>query len=302
MDVQGLDLNLLKVFDAIYTHRNFTRAGEALDISQPAVSRAMRRLREVFDDVLFERRPHGVAPTRKADAMAPHVQAALDSTQQTLYLGERIVASDLAVSFRLGTNDYISLLILPRIAQRLRHEAPHVRLMAPNAGHTSATDMLDNGSIDAAIVSERAASGRHGSMPLFTEDYVCIVSGANARVRSGGIDLVTYVSLHHLLVSHETALHGWVDSALQEMGRSRHVAMSIPHFSAAPAVIACTDMVCTLPRRVARLLSTRYDVRVLELPLPSRQHMFHLTWLRRYGSGSVYGWFRNQIAAACADI
>ncbi|MEX0731571.1 MAG: LysR family transcriptional regulator [Aquisalimonadaceae bacterium] len=302
MDIKGLDLNLLKVFDAIYTHRNLTRAGDSLGISQPAVSRAMQRLREAFGDMLFERVPQGMTPTRKAEMVARHIQSALDNAQTALHLGKQVKPQDLDVAFRLGTNDYLSLLLLPRIAQRVRVHAPNVRLIAPNVGHTCVQFMLDSAAIDAAIVSEEVAGSRYESMPLFTEEYVCIAGADNRRVPAAGLDLDTFVALDHLLVSHATAERGWVDSTLQGMGRSRRVAMSIPHFSVAPSIIVSTDLICTLPKRIAHLLERFHAIRILPLPIRNHRHLFHLVWLRRYGSGSHHSWFREEIAAVSREL
>lgn len=295
VNLAAVDLNLLVALEALLAERSVTRAADRVGLSQPAMSRALGRLRALFGDRLFVRTTEGLVPTPRAEALAEPLARALAGVRGLL----RPDGFDPATyrgRLRLTCPDIQSLEILPPLMDRLRRQAPGLDVEVLNL-HGDGLDMLLAG--EAELATGRFTEPRPGiyGMVAYRSGFACVVR-ADHPVVAEGLTLERYVDLPHVLVTVTGRGPGTVDEALAERGLSRRVALRLPHFLAAPLIVARTDMVLTLPRALARRMAALAPLAVLEPPLPLDGFDIGLAWHERMQDDPAHAWFRREVAAA----
>ena len=296
MDVAGFDLNLLKAFDALYAERHVTHAGQRIGLSQPAMSGALTRLREVFGDELFVRSPAGMQPTPRADALAGPVSAALRLMRDVL----RTEAFDPAAADHTVTvamTDYAAFVLLPPLLSRLAVEAPRLDMRVRGIfGRAEALDLLDTGEANLAVGFPVEASARVLVRPLLREGFACIARRGHPAFAEGA-GLEKFAAAPHLLVSPEGDRLGLVAQKLAARGLARRIVLSLPQFLVAPFVVADTDLVATLATRVARRFAAAdLGIAVHEPPIALPDWPLALMWHRRVDDHPATLWLRDRIA------
>lgn len=297
MDFHGIDLNLLVAFDALMKERNVTRAATQVGVSQPAMSAALSRLRILLGDPLFQRSSAGLTPTARARDLASPIAAALRQIESAMLSQPDFQPETASITFKLGLQDYPTLVLLPALLEALEQTMPGIALnvLAYN-DRNDAVDLLDAGAIDVAIgVSPINTDARILTRPLIRDEFVTIVSSDSAAARQA-MDLNTYLGLQHILVSPEGKLHGLVDQALAQQGKSRKLALTLPQLFAVPAVVARTSMAATILKRVALHSQTSHRLALFAPPLALPDIVFHLIWHRRSDHHPAQRWFRDFIA------
>ena len=301
MDVVGFDLNLLKAFDALYAERNVTHAGLRIGLSQSAMSGALTRLREVFEDELFVRTQTGMQPTPRAHDLAGPVAHALGLVQGALGVGRFNHRTSDQV-FTIAMSDYAALVLLPPLLARLAVEAPRIDLRVRGMfGRDEAVALLDGGEADLAVGVPPHASPRILALPLFQESFACVARrGHPAFVEAVSIE--TFAAAPHLLVSPEGDRSGLVDRELSKLGLKRRVVLSLPQFLVAPFVIAETDLVATLSSRVARRFAeTGVGISLHEPPIALPTWPLAVMWHRRADAHAATTWLREIVAEVTAS-
>ena len=305
-----MDLNLLKVFDAIYTSKHLTRAGENIFMTQPAMSHALRRLRYSFDDELFVRTPKGMVPTDYADRLAPLISSGLRELQAALDSSSGFDPATASHEFTIAVDEYSSLLVIPRLISMIRPIAPNVRISTKHVGATpdhvkgsdrQIYDYLDIGEIDVAIMSKQDHPPRCAEGFLYSEPAVCVVAENNTQV-GDKMDLETYVKMGHVkayLESDDDATV--VDHALAKVGHKRNIVVSLPHLAAALSTVEKSDLVSIVPLHVAKSLGSMAKLRFLEAPIEIEDTSV-LVWHRRWDESPASIWLRQMITEACADL
>jgi DNA-binding transcriptional LysR family regulator len=300
MNLRSLDLNLLVVFDAIFTEKNITRAGTRIGLSQPAVSNALTRLRGHLKDELFLRGPDGLRPTPRAVELAGPIHAMLVDLERVL----DPQAFDPAVALRTFTVaavDYFTVVVAPRLAAHLARHAPGVDIrIVPTAGQ--AMELLDRGEIDLAAAAFGDVPERFGHLTIVEDEYACMVA-ANHPMAEKPPTLRAYAAARHVLVSPRGDLNGFVDDELAKRGLTRHVVMAINHFAAAPNLVARTDLVVTAPRKVLEAYASERTV-IFPAPVeaPRAFRRLDMLWHERLARHPAHQWFRStirEIAASC---
>lgn len=295
MNLRKLDLNLLVIFDALMTERHVTRASERVGLSQPAFSNALSRLRGYFNDDLFVRGPDGMRPTARALELADQVHAALGAIDAALDPSQ----FDPAMArrrFTIETNDYTVSVILPGLIARLRTEAPGIDIrVTPQTGRT--LERLDAQEIDMGIGAFGDVPDRFGSLNLVKDDYVVLMCASHALASSEKLSLNAFAAADHLLVSPRGDPRGFVDDALAAKGLTRRVVMTVNQFSVAAPLIGGTDIVATIPRRVADIYAPRFGLVLRELPVrsPSSYATVNVIWHTRLGEHPANRWFRSVL-------
>lgn len=247
MNLHGIDLNLLVAFDALMTERSVTRAGTRIGRTQPAMSAALSRLRSLLADELFVRGPAGLQPTPRALDLAEPLGHALAQIQRTLEFTQAFDPRSSSASFSLGLSDHPTFVLLPRLIERLQQVAPAVTLRIRNfTARDEAVAMLDAGGVDLTVsVPPTTTMGRILTRALFKEQFVCIVR-RDHPARDAELNLETFLSLSHLLVSPEGDRFGYVDAALAKQGLKRRLALTLPQMYAVPMLIARSNMISTV--------------------------------------------------------
>ena len=302
MNIDRVDLNLLKVFRAIFQEQQLSRAGQRLGLTQPAMSHALKRLRLQFDDELFLRSPRGMEPTAQARLLAEPIIATLDKLQATLRVGESFNPENDVASFKVGMTDYGSTVLLPTIVAAIRKSAPRVSIHGVHVSYTENYQALDDGQIDLAIMSRlNELPSRFLEQELLVENPVCVICRSNSKVKKS-IDLKTYLSLDHISVSPRRSDKIWEQSLKTTTEDHRNIAVTVPHFNAALVTVIGTELIATLPDRVARTPAFSQKLRILPLPLKTAPLSIAQVWHRRNDKDPSHRWLRGLCSLAVSTL
>lgn len=292
MDNTPFDLNLLRVFQAVYLTRNVSRAGELIGLSQPAVSRGLLRLRLRLRDPLFRRAPGGVAPTPRADRFARSVEAALGTIDFALADGERFEPLQSQRRFAIHMSDLGEGEFLPPLMHHLRAAAPGLRIEAVQLAPGEILAAIEQGRIDLALGYLPQLGGTH-RRHLFDDHYVVLTRRRHPRAARLS-SRAALQPLEFVLVNS----HAEPARALHRLGLDGQVRLTVPHFSALPEILARTDLAAIMPGEPARRFAERFDLHVAEpaLGLPPLRVCMH--WYGRAEGDAGHRWLREAVLHA----
>jgi DNA-binding transcriptional LysR family regulator len=297
--VRRLDGTLLLVFVETLQCRKLSLVAERLGLTASAVSHAVARLRDIFDDPLFLRRPGGVVPTERALALAPFMSGALERFRSAFGEGERFDPSAQQRVFRIAALDYAVGLVANAAVERALREAPGVRLSFVSLGRDEALVELLARRIDCAIgVFDDIPDGVAHRL-VARETFVTVARRGHPAI-AGALDLDTYLSLDHLIVSAAGDMRGTVDAVLARRGLTRRVVAGMPQFLATLATVANTDMIATVPDGLARDHARRFGLAVHPCPLDVPG--FDIVAVAGAGGAPDRGvaWLLDTLGADCA--
>ena len=301
MNLAGIDLNLLVVFDALMIERQVTRAGERIGLSQPATSNALARLRNLTKDELFIRSSGGLQPTPVAISLAAQIQPALNQIQAALSLAQPFAPTTSDRVFNIGMSDYAEFVLLPRLLEQLPTVAPHVKIQIKSGDRQHQLALLDKGEIDllCGLIPEQITW--HEQQLLFREQFVCVCH-RDRQFSSNSISLEEYLNAAHLLVSVQEDMVGRVDLMLKKQNLKRHISISIPHFMVAPSILARTNLIATLPARVANEFASNLSLKLWPCPIPLQGFSVYMRWHQSTKDNASSIWLRTLIQAIAATI
>lgn len=289
----GIDLNLLTSLDALLDEKNVTRAARRLGVSQPAVSHNLRRLRELFGDPLLVRTAHGMQATPRATELAPAVRAVLEAAETVLQAAPRFDPARAERSFVLAMVDQASYQLLPLLVQRIAAAAPGITLrLRPPSGDLSAA--LAEGEIELAIGVFGDSPAGMRTEPLWGESFACVVRRRGPGTR-GPFDLARYLAQPHLLVAPRGRPGSVVDDLLARDNLHRQIAIVVPHFLVAPAIVATSDLVWTAPAGLAHALAERYALAIRPPPLAIPSFSIVMRWHLRLDRDPGLAWLRAML-------
>jgi LysR family transcriptional activator of mexEF-oprN operon len=265
-DFRQLDLNLLLVFHALREERSVTRAAQRLFIGQPALSGALKRLRAALGDELFVRTSHGMQPTARALELGRAIDPLLAALQEAMHRRPAFDPGRSERVFRIGLSDALEVALLPRVMHRLGVVAPGVRLIAHNADRTSASALLDAGTIELALGVFLDVPAWQRTRALFDWTFVCVFDPAHVAIRARRLTMAQYLRHPHLLTSFSADLRGFVDEQLARLGHERRVVLSSPHFATSPLVVREMAALTTVPTFVASAWRDALGLAVARLP------------------------------------
>jgi DNA-binding transcriptional LysR family regulator len=297
-DLRHVDLNLLLALYALLEERHVTRASKRCFLSQPAMSRALERLREMFGDALLIRSGRGYERTVRGDRLLRELQSLLPRLE-SLVRGEEFDPRRSQERFRLAVRHHASITLVPPLIRRIRTEAPGARLEV-SEWEERAYEAVMAGSLDAALSAEHPPSGLESEV-LFQVDFVCVV-GAAQKVHPRRFTLAQYLDLPHVAVETWAGQQTPVDRPLAQFGAKRRVVVSVSFFSAAIFAVANTDLVVTVPRRLTKVVQPLNGVRLVEPPREIKPFPYFMTWHPRLNEEPAHAWFREQVRAAAKTI
>jgi DNA-binding transcriptional LysR family regulator len=298
MNLSKVDLNLFIVFDAIYTEANLTRAGQIVGITQPAVSNALARLRETFNDPLFVRTAQGMVPTPMAQNIIGPVRNALSLLRVSVQESRIFTPLQANKTFRISMTDLTEAIILPPLFQRLRRLAPAVVIESFLCKRRETTKELAAGRLDFAVDAPLNTDPQVRHVKLMEDHYVCALRKGHP-LNKDKITLDDYLALTHIHISSRRNGLGYVDLALGKMGLQRKIALRSQHYLMASQVLQQTDMVMTVPERFAR----RHDLNFVRLPVNDLPPMeTHLYWHESTDQDPANRWMREQIIELCQQV
>jgi DNA-binding transcriptional LysR family regulator len=301
MSFLTLDLNLLRVFDAVMTEQNLTRAAGHLAMTQPAVSNAIKRLRDRIGDELLIRTAYGVKPTPRAEALWPAVRNALSELEAAV-TPESFDVSKARATFRMAMADATAAFWLPSLVRALESQAPGLNVRMVPLTTREPRPMLLRGDIDLAVgffpgvaaqlSSEKSSPIRHER--LYTGQYVSVMR-RNHPLATRELTIDAYCGANHLLVSFSGRAHGLVDEALAQLGRERRILLTVNQFFTAGRVVANSDLITVLPRHL--IVSTGMAEQLIAKDLPFALPPVHLDmlWHERDGRSHAHLWLRQHL-------
>ena len=292
MQIERLDLNLLRLFDAVYRTRQVSRAAEQLGITQPAASQGLTRLRLLLGDALFARRAGGMQPTPKAQRLASAVRAALSLLEQALAEAESFDPLSSRKVFRCHLSDIGEARFLPELMTALHRRAPGVRVECQVLAHDQITQALDTGAIDFAIGFLPSVNDVRRAH-LLDDRYVVLLREGHpfvrrARPRTALADLarLEFVAVR----SHSETLR-----ILHLLRLEDRIRLSASHFLALPAIVRATDLGVVMPADFARRFAAAGDFAIVEPRLPLRDFSVSLHWSQRHEGDASHRWMRELI-------
>ena len=299
MDIRAVDLNLLKAFDALTNERAVTRAAGRIGLSQPAMSHALSRLRDLFADDLFVRTPTGMEPTARAREIAPLVAAAIEHIEAALNLGVGFDPAKSAGIFTAGMAEYAEVALVGRLAAAFARLAARATLRLTPLTGADAAEQLDRGMIDVAVTHLNSSPAHIESIMLLRDPFV-VIARRGHPIAGQQLSLEAYAALNHILVSPRGDTSGALDRILVDFGLRRRIALLVATYLALPVALAASDLVATVPRRTARQIAATAEIEIMPLPIDFSTTV-SMAWHRRAASEPAQAWFRALLIEAAND-
>ncbi len=305
-----LDLNLLRVFDEVMAERNLTRAARNLSLTQPAVSNALRRLRETLGDELVRRGGQGMEPTPRALTLWPAVREALRQLQESL-VPSTFVPQDATTAFSLAMADATAAELMPGLIETLEATAPGVSLRVVPLSTRDPRRLLDDEAADLAVgyfpaaladLTARAQVGKavaFAHQRLYEGKYVSVMR-RDHPLATGPFTLNRFCAARHLLVSFSGRPFGFIDEALATLGRERRVVLTVNQFFTAGRVVAKSDLLSVMPHHFVAISGIPDELVVRELPFTVPPILVNALWHLREEHNSAHIWLRKIVAEAAA--
>ncbi len=325
MNFLNFDLNLLRVFDQVMSERSLTKAARNLSLTQPAVSNAMRRLRDILGDDLLRREGQGLQPTPCAIQLWPQVQSALQQLQMALSLDAAAFdATTSHVNFVLAMADSTATELIPRLLHIVQTQAPNVNLRVVPLLTRDPRLMLEQRTADIAIGHFPAvltsltanvqagilgAAVAFGQQRLYQSEYVCVmrknhplaVKLNNSNSNSNSLNLDDFCQANHMLMSFSGRAFGFVDEALVALGKRRRIAVTVNQFFTAARVVVQSDLLTVLPLHFVALTGMQDDLFICALPMELPAVHVDALWHHSQEYNRAHQWLRRQLAASFSD-
>ncbi|WP_343743040.1 LysR family transcriptional regulator [Herbaspirillum huttiense] len=296
----NIDLNLVRTFVAVYETRSVSAAAKRLNITQPSVSYSLQRLRDLLQDPLFTRTRNGMLPTFNATQLFATFKGAIDNIQDAISAARQFDPSSSTRRFRIALSDLGESHFLPYLVRELESIAPSVGLEVIQIDSEKIGEWLSTSHIDAAVGNLEFVGAQILKRKLFTESYSCVVSTKHPTI-GNSLSLEQYVAAKHVVVSPFTG-HHLVEDVMSEMGIKPIVALRVPHFTSLLAVVATTDLMLTLPSRIAKSFARDGSMRSLPPPIPIPSFDVNLYWYPHSEDAMAQQWFCETIIGALSNV
>lgn len=296
-ELRRLDFTLLLVFLGLLRHRKALDVASELGLTQSAISQSVKRLRDIFGDPLFLRRPHGMEPTATALALEAPVTRAVEALRGALGAARAFEPGTASGHLRIAALDAEQTVVIPPLAARLRRLAPGLVLSVLPLGRRMAMDALSEGRADLALGYVWDVPDAISAETLYEETYL-VAGRPGALPRAPRLTLAAYCAADHVLVSPAGDLRGVVDQRLEALGRTRRVVLGLPSFLPALAAVSASDALVTLPARVAKAFAAGFGLVTARPPVELRSFTVSVFWHRRNDADPRITWVRQQILAS----
>lgn len=299
-DVRDIDLNLLVVFHELFEQRQVSQVARRLNQSQPTISNALARLRKTFDDELFVRTAQGMQPTPRACEIAEPVAAALRLVQETLSRHDSFDAASSERRFVIAMTDVGELYFMPVLAQRCREHAPHIRISTVRPRTIALRTEMEAGRVDLAVGAFTDLPEALYQRRLFSQGYVLMYRKGHA-LSEGKLTLERLLAAQHLIVDSSESPYDSINQKLEKAGIAGGAQFRVPHFTAVPYIVSSTDLVVTVPKKLAVRAAESFGLEYAPLPLRLPALQTNMFWHRRFGQDAGNRWLRDFIAGIFAE-
>ena len=293
MHISRIDLNLFVVLDAIYREGNITRASQALKLSQPALSHALGRLRELLKDPLFVRQGSAMVPTPLTRNLIGPVRQALQTLELNVRQSQRFDPGQTHRAFHLGLRDVFEATILPALVRTLQDQAPGIELTSVRTDRRTLEADLAAGALDLALDIPLPTGDSIRQTRVF-RDRLIVMGRAEHPVLRDELTLAGYLGQTHILVSSRRQGRGLEDFELNREGYRRRIGLRCQHYFAACRVVSQTDWLLTMPEQYAQIANAQFGNRIVPFPLPTQPLDVHLYWHANVDHDPANQWLREQ--------
>ena len=301
---ESLDVHLLRVLHTVVTESSVSRAADKLDISQPAVSAALKRLRDLTGDAILVRTRNGMAPTARALEMMSHASRALNGIDAIIQHGQPFYPAQSARSFGVAAPDYLDTGFLPALIARVRRLAPHARLsIRPLSADMDYERLLEEGEIDVVVANWPNPPPYLRLAPLYDDEVVVMMRGKHPLAKKAVLSAADYRAAQHLApLRYAGGVRGVIDSHLASLGMERMHRVSLAYFNLVPLVLEETDLVFTTGRRFAESCARLVPLHIVRAPLKFPPMKFYQLWHERTHDAPAAAWLRQQISTVVKSI
>ncbi|WP_089708414.1 LysR family transcriptional regulator [Vreelandella arcis] len=288
-----VDLNLIKVFLAIYETGSVSGAAKRVHLTQPSISYSLSRLRSLLHDPLFHRTRDGMQPTFAADKLYETFRTSIINIELAIASTREFNPSISQRTFRIALSDLGEVFLLPILMKKFRILAPNISIEVVPMEVNQVEDWLLKGRIDAAVGNLTFLKGKVDYLPIFEEYYTCLVCANHPRIGKQ-LTLDQFLNEHHVRVSRTTG-HSLVEDILKKLKISRHVSLTIPHFSVLPSIIPDSEVIVCLPSRVAGMFAKNGNTRAMDIPIKLPTFEVGVYWENQLEDTVAQQWLTQTI-------
>jgi DNA-binding transcriptional LysR family regulator len=300
IEPSSIDLNLLSVFQEVYRERQISAAARRLGLTQSAVSNALARLRRTFGDELFVRTAHGMQPTPLAQQMAEPIGAAMAQVALALSQRSRFDPATSGRRFTLAMTDVGEVYFMPVLIDRCRAIAPNVEIASSRANGLTLKDDMETGRVDLAIGAFEDVSDALYHRALFRQRFVSMFR-KDHPLAQGKVDLARFVAASHLIVDAAQSPYDRINGLLEKAGVTAGARFRVPHFTAVPYIVSTSELVVTVPQKLAESAASPFGLKWIEPPLALPTLQTNVFWHRRFNHDPGIQWLRGLIADVFAE-
>jgi DNA-binding transcriptional LysR family regulator len=300
IEPSSIDLNLLSVFQEVYRERQISAAARRLGLTQSAVSNALARLRRTFGDELFVRTAHGMQPTPLAQQMAEPIGAAMVQVALALSQRSRFDPATSGRRFTLAMTDVGEVYFMPVLIERCRTVAPNVEIASIRANGLTLKDDMETGRVDLAIGAFEDVSEALYHRALFRQPFVSMFRKDHPLAK-GKVDLERFVAAPHLIVDAAQSPYDRINGLLEKAGVTAGARFRVPHFTAVPYIVSTSELVVTVPQKLAESAASPFGLKWIEPPLALPTLQTNVFWHRRFNHDPGIQWLRGLIADVFAE-
>lgn len=296
MHISRVDLNLFVVLETIYSEGTITRASRKLSLTQPAVSHALRRLRDLLKDPLFVRQGASMVPTPLTRSLITPVRQALQTLESSVSENQQFDPRITERSFVIGLPDAFEAIALPALIQHLQEAAPFLDIATLRIDRRDIETELTAGTLDLALDVPLSVSNSIRQQLLFQDRLIVFARDHHPRIKET-LDLADYLRQRHIIVTTRRKGLALEDFELHRAGHYRHIGLRCQHYFAACRVVSQSDLLLTMPERYARVVNAQFHNRIFAFPVLTQPFGVHLYWHQNVDSDPANRWLREQIVS-----
>ncbi|MFZ6843116.1 LysR family transcriptional regulator [Undibacterium sp. RuTC16W] len=300
IEPKDIDLNLLVVFQEVFQDKQISSVAKKLGLSQPAVSNALARLRRTFDDELFVRTAQGMQATPFAESLAEPIANALGSVSRALNQHDSFDPASSKRQFTIAMTDVGEVYFMPALVESCRQHAPSLQISTVRASSIDLKTEMEAGRVDLAIGAFETVSGALYQRRLFQQQYVCMLRNEHPLAKEK-IELKDFIAARHLIVASQESPYDKINQLLDKAGVIASAQFRVPHFVAVPYIVSTTDLLVTVPQKLAERAASPFNLRYIKSPLRLPALQTNMFWHRRYNQDEGNQWLRHFIAEQFAE-
>jgi DNA-binding transcriptional LysR family regulator len=303
-ELRNFDLNLLLAFKLLVEESSVSRAAEKLFVSQPAMSHILRKLRRQLDDPILVKTSAGMAPTPRAQALLEPIAGILRGVERVLRTPDQFSPADSQRRFVIATSDYVEFTLLPKLTEAINKRAPNIEIHVRHPINKRPETAIEEGEIDLVIGFDAIFNlpSYFCHQKLFSDKIVCIARQEHPNISGNEMSFEQFIASRHMLISRRETGTGLIDDYLEERGLVRKTSLVVPNFLSAPWIVANSDLVLSLPLRIAEQFARLAPLKIFPVPIDLPTYDLIMIWRPQQEKEPDHQWLRGEILEICRDF